>query len=185
MKFSRNTLQFFYSFAIVGFGLSALIHGATFFGRDPHQHFPNIWMLHVGIFAACIPAALATRELAGSHGHHNYGNLALRYISPGFRYNVYAFVAYALVNFFVCLAQLKFGMPGYFHGQPALVSGGKLIAYLSGAQFAQAEAIKMRLFSGHWMAFYLGAAAMLRSALNASDSHANAPATTAFPERLG
>ena len=126
MKFSRSALQFDHSFAVVGFVVSGLAHGVTFFGRNPHERFPNIWGLHVGMFVACIPALIAGKNLVGSYRYHDYWNLALRYISPAFRYNVYAFMVYAVINFFACLAQLKFGVPGIFHGQPALTSHGQL-----------------------------------------------------------
>jgi hypothetical protein len=183
MKFSRSALQFLFSCAVVGFGASALAHGATFFGQNPHERFPNIWALHVGMFAVCIPALMAGKNLVGSYRYHNYWNVTLRYVSPGFRYNVYAFAVYALINFFACLAQLKFGTPGIFHGQPALVSHGKLIAYLSDTQLQQAQALTMRMYSGHWMAFYLGAAAILKSALNASDKQVEAAEESVLQSR--
>ena len=178
MKFGRNSLQFLYSVAVVGFAASALAHGATFFGKDPHQRFPNIWGLHVVMFLVCIPAVIAGKNLVGSHRYQDFWNIVLRYVSPAFRYNVYAFGVYAVINFFACLAQLKFGAPEVFHGLPALVREGKLVEYLTDTQFQQALAVKMRLFSGHWMAFYLAAAAILKSAMNASDEQRRASIQT-------
>jgi hypothetical protein len=107
---------------------------------------PLFLLLHVGIFLVLVPAILAIVRLVGMLDPRELLTVALKNTPDWMRYMVYGFGAYAVVNFLIFLTKA----PTESHGNsPAIVWRG---------------------FSGHWMAFYSAAFAMLYSAAHADNS---------------
>jgi hypothetical protein len=145
----KPLVWFFAILAAAGLALSILSHFAALLGlQGPLGDYS--WVLHIGIFAVWIPAVLVAQRLTAEFARKDFWKAALRGSPPWMRYMVYGFFGYALLNFalFITHAPLKGGsgsMP------PSVVRG----------------------FSGHWMAFYAAALAILYSALHAKDRDAS------------
>jgi hypothetical protein len=124
----------------IGLVLSLWVHLGAVAGRRvaPEAFF---WMLHAGIFVVWIPAVLVSMKRVGSTGRKDYWKLALRGSPEWMRYMVYGFLGYAMVNFAIFFFQAPQGGSG-----------------------ANPPVVVWRGFSGHWMAFYSAALAILYSA---------------------
>jgi hypothetical protein len=101
------------------------------------------WILHMGIFIVWLPAVLVAKQRVGSTRRKNFWKRVLQGSPEWMRYMVYGFVGYAMLNF--ALFMLKAPAGGTGPNPPAEVWRG---------------------FSGHWMAFYSAALAILYSAAN-------------------
>jgi hypothetical protein len=105
------------------------------------------WMLHVGIFVVWFPAMFIAQRLVGDVNRGDFWKVILK-DSPGWmRYMVYGFFGYAGVNFLFFMSKTPGGGSG-----------------------ANPPAAVWRGFSGHWMAFYSAALAILYSAARTVDS---------------
>jgi len=104
----------------------------------PESYF---WLLHVGIFAVWIPAVIVAQRLVGDVNRRDFWKAVLKGSPDWMRYMVYGFLGYAVVNFLLFMTKASDG--GSDANPPATVWRG---------------------FSGHWMAFYSAALAILYSA---------------------
>jgi hypothetical protein len=130
----------FIGLSAVGFVLSLWIHFGAVAGRRvaPAEFF---WILHIGIFAVWFPAVMVAQRQAGNLKRKDFWKIVLKGTPDWVRYLVYGFLGYAVVNFMI------------FFQAPTERNGG-----------ANPPAMVWRLFSGHWMVFYLAALAILYSA---------------------
>jgi hypothetical protein len=64
-------------------------------------------------------------------------------------------LAYAILNFVVDLYMASGGVPAIHNGQYVLESHGKIIRVLSAQGFKHHLALETRMFSGHWIFFYV------------------------------
>jgi hypothetical protein len=129
---------------------------------------PFFWILHIGIFVVWLPAVLVARQQVGNLRTKDSWKAALRGSPDWMRYMVYGFSGYAIINF----ALFIFRTPtGHFGAEP--------------------PAIFWRVFSGHWMAFYSAALAILYSAATISEPGRRCvnghlvPTSANFCERCG
>ena len=100
--------------------------------------------LHFGVFVVWLPTVIVAREMTkGLERRKDYWKIALKYAPDWMRYMVYGFGAYAVVNFILFMMSSP---PSHTAGDP--------------------PASVWRGFSGHWMAFYSAAMAVLYSAAN-------------------
>jgi len=129
----------------VGLGLSLWVHLGAVAGRRvaPEAFF---WMLHVCIFVVWIPAVLVYIKRVGNTRRKEYWKLVLRGWPEWMRYMVSGFFGYAVLNFAIFFFQTPQGGSG-----------------------ANPPAVVWRGFSGHWMAFYSAALAILYSAAASQD----------------
>jgi hypothetical protein len=130
----------FVMFSALGLALSLWVHLGALGGRKVAPE-PFFWMLHGGIFVVWLPAVLVGIRRVGKTYRKNYWRTVLRGSPAWLRYMVYAFFGYAVVNFLFFMTQAPNKVEG----------GGTPIATWRG-------------FSGHWMAFYSAALAILYSA---------------------
>jgi hypothetical protein len=137
---ARPLLWTFIAISVIGLVLSLWVHLGAVMGRQaaPAELF---WILHVGVFVVFLPAALAGSRIAGKVDRKYYWKLALKHSPEWMRYMMYGFFGYSIVNFLFFLTKAPNGSSG--PNPPAVVWRG---------------------FSGHWMAFYSAAFAILYSA---------------------
>ena len=102
------------------------------------------WMLHLGIFIVWFPAVLVAQRIVGNTNRKDMWKVVLKDSPDWMRYMVYGFLGYAMINFLFFMAKSPTGGSG-----------------------ANPPAEVWRGFSGHWMAFYSAAFAMLYSAARA------------------
>lgn len=135
-------LWVFVVLSAVGLVVSLWVHLGAVMGRRvaPDAFF---WILHVGIFVVWFPAVFVAKQRVGNLSRKDFWKVVLQGSPDWMRYIVYGFLGYAVVNF--ALFMLK-----------APTGGGG----------ANPPAIFWRGFSGHWMAFYSAALAILYSAAN-------------------
>jgi hypothetical protein len=141
----KPLIGFFTALAVVGLALSVLSHLAALLGQQgPLANYS--WVLHLGIFVVWIPAVMVSQKLTAEVPRKDFWQAVLRGSPPWMKYMVYGFFGYAVLNFgiFLAHAPLK-GNSGPM--SPDVVRG----------------------FSGHWMAFYAAALAILYSAAHAKD----------------
>ena len=133
----------FLCLALIGLVLSFVAHLAALLGL-PQPLGVATFGLHAGIFVVWIPAIIVGQRLVNGCQPDDYWKATLRGCRPWMRWLAWGIFAYAILNF---LTFLPFA-PG--KGQ---------------RNGPQPPAIVIRGFSGHWMAFYAMAAAVLYSAL--------------------
>lgn len=140
----RPFLWFFTVLSAVGLVLSLWVHlGAVTGRRVAHEEY--FWILHVGIFVVWFPAVFVANKRVGNMNRKDFWKAALKGSPDWMRYMVYGFLGYAVVNF------------AFFIFQAPTGGGG-----------ANPPPIVWRGFSGHWMAFYSAAMAILYSAAKAN-----------------
>lgn len=132
----------FLALAAVGLVLSLVAHGCAWLG-EPQPLGMATWGLHLGVFVVWLPALLASGQMVRGARREDAWRVALRGCPRWMRWMTTAFFVYAFVNF-----MLNFGVMAPAGKQP---EGGDMPPAV------------FRMFSGHWMAFYSAALAMLYS----------------------
>jgi hypothetical protein len=142
----RPFLWFFVCLSALGLAVSLWIHLGAVMGRRvaPEAFF---WMLGVGIFIVWLPAVLVAQRLVGTTNRKDFWKVILKGSPDWMRYMVYGFFGYAFVNFLLFMGKAP-----------------------SGGNGANPPAVVWRGFSGHWMAFYSAAFAILYAAARTEGS---------------
>jgi hypothetical protein len=137
------------TFAIlVAFGLSVVVHGATFFAINLPEKVPLLWGLHVAAIAAFGSMILASRGL-----HSRRTAFALpNWPAWGYLLAIGAFI-YAFINFALFLGRMEGGSPEVRDGSYFLSDHGRIIRELTADQYHWLQVYIVRGFSGHWMFF--------------------------------
>src|ERR1019366_2683658 len=141
----RPFLWIFVCFSAVGLVVSLWVHLGAVMGRRvaPEAFF---WMFHVGIFVVWFPTIFVAQRLVGNVNRKDLWKVVLKDSPDWMRYMVYGFFGYAILNFLSFMTKAPSGGSG---NPPAVVWRG---------------------FSGHWMAFYSAALALLYSAARTADT---------------
>lgn len=139
-------LWLFVILSFVGLVVSLWVHLGAVMGRRvaPEAFF---WILHMGVFVVWFPAFFVAKQRIGNLRRKDFWKAALQGTPDWMRYMAYGFLGYALLNLALVASQ-------------APVGGGGAIP----------PAIAWRGFSGHWMAFYSVALAILYTAARGSES---------------
>lgn len=141
----KPLLSFFGALAWIGLALSIWSHLAALLGtRGPLGNYELL--LHLGIFVVWIPTVLVATRMGREFKQKDLWKAVLRGCPPWMKYMAYGFFGYAFINFAVFIV-----------AAPAKASPGPM------------SPVVVRGFSGHWMAFYSMAAAVLYSATHAED----------------
>ncbi len=149
--------------AALGFIASLLAHVSTFAGFNPGA-IGGIWGLHIGIFVVFLPAILCGKKFEAQNPTKDFWQVALQHSPAWLRVMVGLFFAYAFFNFFFTIfVLLEGGGPHIVDGQYVLSNHGEIIRQLTQAEYIKCHAYEIRLFSGHWMCFYLSSFAVLLS----------------------
>jgi hypothetical protein len=163
--------KFLFYFAVAGWTSGLLVHLLSLADIDVADKVPFVWILHIGVFVVWLPTILALRnneELKAYRqpGMRNQRN-PLKFFRILFRQTptwlailaIGGFV-YAVVNFMMFMGSQP-GVPDLKDGQYVLHNHGQLIRTLTEQEYQHYKANEVRGFSGHWLAFYGFAAAIL------------------------
>ena len=143
--------------ALAGFVASLLVHMAALAGIDVLEHLPWIWVLHVGIFVALIPAF--TKMTTSEDNEETADSVDALPFSPWVVKVALALFAYAIVNLVLAFLTGRDGAPWIEAGRYVLVQEERVVGTLSHAEYIRLRANEVRAFSGHWMLFYFLAVA--------------------------
>jgi hypothetical protein len=140
----RPFLWFFVCLSAIGLVVSLWVHLGAVMGRRvaPEAFF---LLLGVGIFIVWLPTVLVAHRLVGSTNRKDFWKVFLKDSPDWMRYMVYGLFGYAMVNFLLFMTKAPSGGSGNL---PAVVWRG---------------------ISGHWMAFYSAALAILYSEARMED----------------
>jgi len=136
--------------AVVGFVISAAVHLLALSGADVLARFPQVWLLHIGIFVVFLPYVFASRKMLGARP-----TLALiRTQFPDWVVMIgLCLFAYTIANFVLFLLAVP-GNPEIQEGKFLLVNHGRVLRELTADEYAALRTQHIRGFSGHWMFFY-------------------------------
>jgi hypothetical protein len=163
--------QFLFWVAVLGWTLGLTVHILSLAGIDVTELIPFVWILHIGIFVVWIPAILALKKNEDLVRFQK-SRLLTRMNTFGFLKIIFKNVPrwliviaivgsfYAFINFVLFVAT-QHGVPDIQNGQYVLQSHGTLIKTLSEQEYHHFKANEVRGFSGHWIAFYGIAMAVL------------------------
>lgn len=126
--------------AVVGLALSLVAHAAALLGLPPPLGTAT-WELPSDLFVVWVPTVLLGSRLSRDAPRKDFWKAVLRGCPAWMRRLAFGFFAYAVVNFLL-----------FARAAPPQVPG------------APTPPVVIRAFSGHWMAFYADAAAVLYSA---------------------
>jgi hypothetical protein len=136
---------------LAGFGLvlSLIVHICALIGI-PSPLGEIAWGLHIGVFIVWLPAVIVAMSLVKDFKQKDFWKAAFRACPKWMKNLTYFFFGYAILNFvlFIMLEVGSGNSKGSGSGTPANI---------------------LRGFSGHWMAFYSAAMAVLYSAIHVKE----------------
>ena len=161
---------FFYA-AIIGWLLSLTAHLFSIFDIDIAAKIPYIWILHVGIFIVCIPAIIELVKYRIENGFQNDAKANRRKAFSVLKTFIkttplwliiiaFGGLIYATINFMFFMGSQN-GTPEFSEGQYYLQSHDSFIRNITEQEYYHFQANVLRGFSGHWIAFYGFAVAVL------------------------
>jgi hypothetical protein len=169
-KFNKMKKYLFY-LAVTGWTLGLLVHLLALSDIDVSEKIPFVWALHVGIFIVWLPAVLELKKNKELQEFQKGG--MMKSMNPFAMFKIVFkntplwMVAlgiggffYAIINFMLFISS-QHGTPDIKEGQYILQNHGQLIKTLTEQEYHHYKANAIRGFSGHWMAFYGLAAAIL------------------------
>jgi hypothetical protein len=139
-------LWLFVVLSAVGLVVSLWVHFGAVMGRRVAPE-PFFWILHVGIFVVWFPTVWVAQKRVGNLQRKDFWKVVLNGSPEWMRYMVYGFGGYAIINFALFMLKAPYGSSG---NNPSTT--------------------EWRGFSGHWMAFYSAALAILYSAVRANET---------------
>jgi hypothetical protein len=163
--------KFLFYFAITGWTLGLIVHLLSLADNDITDKVPFVWVLHIGILVVWIPVVLDLKkneelkafQQSGMMNRMNpVGFFKIIFKQTSAWLTVFAIggFIYAFVNFMFFMASQN-GTLGIEDGQYILHNHGQLIKTLTEQEYHHYRANEVRGFSGHWIAFYGLATAVL------------------------
>lgn len=139
----------------IGFMFSAVAHIAAIFGTDMGRIFPPIWLFHLGVFVVWFPAVLVMSASNTRSSENNVWKVAFKHAPLWMRILCFALFPYALFNFMYMMdkdpGRSRTTRNGNDVGIVEHVDKSDEGKYKQASQ----EGIQTRMFSGHWIIFYL------------------------------
>jgi hypothetical protein len=134
-----------------GFGVSLIVHSATYFGIDLVDSFPLLWGLHLAAIVAFGAMIMASRL------RRDAGQSMLAFPRwPSWAYVLaFAGFSYAFANFIAFLALSHGGTPESHNRIYVLADHGRVLQTLTPDQYRWQQVYEVRFFSGHWIFFLL------------------------------
>jgi hypothetical protein len=163
--------KFLFYFAVTGWTLGLIIHLLSLADFDISDITLFVWILHIGIFVVWFAAILDLKknEEFKAYKHSEISNRLnpLSFFKIIFRQIPTWLIIIAIVGFFYAVINFilfmtsQLGVPDIKDGQYVLYNHGQLIKTLTEQEYYHYKANEVRGFSGHWLAFYGFAAAVL------------------------
>lgn len=163
--------KFLFYFAITGWTLGLIVHLLSLADVNITDKVPFVWVLHIGIFVVWFPTVLDLKYNEEAHAYKQQG--LLNRLNPFGSFRVifrrtptwlliiaFGSFIYAGLNFLLFMNTQQ-GVPDIRNGQYILHNHGELIMTLTEQEYHHYKANEVRGFSGHWLAFYGLAAAVL------------------------
>lgn len=154
--------------AFAGFIAGLAVHISSILGIDVSEKFPFVWLLHLGIFIVFFPAIIKLIMLQSNtpgfkEDKNKFKMYRLLYDNSSKPLLIIAafFFVYAMINFMLFTSNSGGGGPSIADGHYVLQNHGSIIKNLSFEEYQHYKANELRGFSGHWMAFYSLALAVL------------------------
>lgn len=157
--------------AVAGWALGLIVHLLSAAGTDVADKVPFIRLLHIGIFIVWIPAILELNKNKLQKASPNTISM-MRMSSSDFYKALFGHCpkwlviiaiggfVYAFINF-ILFVTTRQGMVNIEGGQYVLHDFGQTNKTISEQEYHLHKAYELRGFSGHWIAFYGVAAAVL------------------------
>jgi hypothetical protein len=151
--------------AALGWGTAVLVHGLALADVDVASFAPYIWLLHVGIFVVWIPAVFKMRQLKewqkerAEAGEYTSSFEVFKHAPRWLTVVAFAGMAYTFLNFLAFSTSAK--STGEENGHYYTHTRGKDHRPISAQEYHHWRANDLRAFSGHWIAFYGMALAIL------------------------
>ena len=164
-----KTQKTLYYIAISGLTLGLIVHlTALIADYDLRQVVPFLWILHIGIFVVWIPMVLLLKgkdELQQFYNYYNfnqseYFKIIFKNTPTWLKIIAFGGMGYAGLNFILFIVSQP-GSPSIENGKYILSNHGQLISILTKKEYLHYLANETRGFSGHWIAFYGIASAVL------------------------
>lgn len=164
LEISANVIVFAL-LAALGLLISIAANVSTFFGVEPMHRWPYIWLLHLGVFVAFIPAF----SIQGQHG--NKKPLRWRDVFGGvpgwLRWMLVSLIIYAPMSGLAFVIVCGSGGPSKeADGTYAMTSHGRILRTLTADEYHRASGYEFRFMSSWWIMFYSISLALLVSAMN-------------------
>lgn len=163
--------KYIFYLAVVGWTVGLVVHLLAVADVDVTAKVPFVWGLHIGVFVVWLPAILILKNSKAAQDFQKTGTLNT--MNPGailkmMFHNTPAWLTviaiggffYATINIMLFMASQP-GVPDIQNGQYILHNHGQLIKKLTEQEYHHYRANELRGFSGHWLAFYGMAAAIL------------------------
>jgi hypothetical protein len=167
----KTMKKFLFYFAFTAWTLGLIVHLLSLADIDITDKVPFVWVLHIGIIVVWIPTVLELKKNEELIAYRQSG--MLNRMNPfGFFIIIFrqtptwlTIIAiggffYAIINFNLFMNS-QLGNPDIKDGQYILENHGQLIKTLTEQEYHHCKANEVRGFSGHWLAFYGLAAAVL------------------------
>lgn len=165
--------KFLFYIAVTGWTLGLIVHLLSLADFDITDKVPFVWVLHIGIFVVWLPTVrdlkkneelMEYQQSRMLNGMNPFGFLKIIFRQTPTWLNTIAIggLFYAIINFLLFMNS-QLGTPEIQDGQYILQNHGQLIKTLTEQEYHHYKANKVRGFSGHWLAFYGLAAAILFS----------------------
>jgi hypothetical protein len=163
--------KFLFYFAVTGWTLGLIIHILSIADFDITEKVPFVWLLHIGIFAVWISAireltkneefqAFQQSGMLNKMDYLGFYKIIFKQTPTWLTIIAIGGIFYAFINFMLFFIS-QIGTPDIKDGQYILHSHGQLIKTLTEQEYHHYKANEVRGFSGHWLAFYGIAAAIL------------------------
>jgi hypothetical protein len=163
--------KYLFYFALSCWIIGILIHVLSIADINVAEKMPLVWLLHVGIFAVWIPVVLDLRnnqevqvfqQEAKQVKTSSFGLFKIIFEEIPKWITILAVCGffYAGINFVLFMFS-QVGTAVIKDGQYILSSHGKLIKTITEQEYHHFKANELRGFSGHWIAFYGIATAIL------------------------
>lgn len=163
--------KYLFYLAVIGWIVGLVVHLLAVAGVDVTAKVPFVWVLHIGIFVVWLPAILTLKNSRAAQEFQKTGTLntmnpvailkMMFHNTPTWLTVIaIAGLLYAPINFMVFMAS-QTGVPDIQNGQYIVHNHGQLIKKLTEQEYHYYRANQLRGFSGHWLAFYGMAAAIL------------------------
>lgn len=155
----------------MGWTLGLIVHLLSLADFDITDKVPFIWVLHIGVFVVWFPTVLDLKKneelkayqqsrMLNKMNPFEFFKIILRQTPTWLTIIAVGGFFYAFINFMLFMTS-QIGVPDIKDGQYILHNHGQLIKTLTEQEYHQYKANEVRGFSGHWLAFYGVAAAVL------------------------